>query len=94
MVFKVSDSKKAVLYNVLYVPKLACNLFSVRAATSKGNVVKFGRSRCWIRDRTGKLSGMGSLVNKLYQLDCEPVIREQASPACEQETDTDLWHNG
>ncbi len=32
MLFKVSDSQKAVLYNVLYVPKLTCNLFSVRAA--------------------------------------------------------------
>ena len=29
MLFKVSDSKRAVMYNVLYVPKLACNLFSV-----------------------------------------------------------------
>ena len=28
---------------------------------------------------------MGSLVNKLYQLNCEPT-REQASPACEQKT--------
>ena len=27
---------KAVLYDVLLVPKLACNLFSVRAATRKG----------------------------------------------------------
>ena len=33
------QSKGVVLYNVLYVPKLACNLFSVRAAVAKGNVV-------------------------------------------------------
>ena len=39
MLFKVSDSKRAVMYDVLYVPKLACNLFSVRAAAWKGNVV-------------------------------------------------------
>ena len=90
--FKVSDPKKAVLYNVLYVPKLACNLFSVRAAASKGNVIKFGHSRCWIRGRAGKLYGMGSLVNKLYQLDCEPATKEQASPACEQRNDMDLRH--
>ena len=32
MTFNVSKPKKAVMYNVLYVPKLACNLFSVRAA--------------------------------------------------------------
>jgi hypothetical protein len=51
--FKVSDSKRAVMYDVLYVPKLACNLFSVRAAARKGNVIKFGRSKCWIRDQSG-----------------------------------------
>ena len=32
---------------------------------------------------------MGSLVAKLYQLDCEPVVTEQAS---EQGNDMDLWH--
>ena len=92
MLFRVSNSKRAVMYNVLYVPKLACNLFSVRAAAAKGNVVKFGRSRCWIRDRTGKLYGMGSLIDKLYQLDCEPAVGERASAACEQRKDADLWH--
>ena len=46
MLFKVSTSKQAVMHNVFYVPKLACNLFSVRAATSKGSIVKFGHSRC------------------------------------------------
>ena len=92
MLFKVSDSKRAVMYNVLYVPKLACNLFSVRAAAGKGNIVKFGRSRCWIRDRNGKLYGMGSLVGKLYQLDCEPAPVEDASAVCERRNNMDLWH--
>ena len=32
MMFKVSDSKKTVMYDVLHIPKLACNLFSVKAA--------------------------------------------------------------
>ena len=65
MLFKVSKSKQAVMYDVLYVPKLACNLFSVGAAARKGNIIKFGCSKCWIRDRSGKLYGMGSLVDKL-----------------------------
>ena len=77
---------------MLYVPKLACNLFSVRAAASKGNIVRFGHSKCWIRDQAGKLRGMGSLVDKLYQLDCEPVISECASTVCEEGNDLDLWH--
>ena len=34
MLIKVSYPKKAVVHQVLYVPKLACNLFSVRAAAS------------------------------------------------------------
>lgn len=92
MLFKMSDPKRAVLYDVLYVPKLACNLFSVRAAVSKGNTVRFEQSKCWIRRRTGRLEGMGSLVGKLYQLDCEPITEEQASPAWEEKSDVNLWH--
>ena len=34
MVFKMSKPKKVTICNALYVPKLACNLFSVRAAVS------------------------------------------------------------
>lgn len=45
MQFKVSQPKKCVFYQVLYVSKLACNLFSVRAAAEKGNHVKFGHSQ-------------------------------------------------
>ena len=84
MVFNVSDPKRAIVHQVLYVPKLACNLFSVRAAAAKGNIIKFGHSKCWIRDRNGKLRGMGSLVDKTYQLNCEPVTKEQVSAALEE----------
>ena len=44
MLFKTSDPKDKVLCNVLYIPKLACNLFSVRAAAQKGNSIKFWQS--------------------------------------------------
>ena len=47
--------------SVLYVPKLACNLFSVRAVTQKGLVVQFGHSCCWIKDSTGKVVAKGKL---------------------------------
>ena len=92
MLFKVSKPKQAVMYNVLYVPQLACNLFSVGAAASKGNTVKLGHSKYWMQDRNGKLCGMGSLVDKMYQLDCQPVSMECASTASEQRNDADLWH--
>ena len=65
MLFRV---EQAVLYDVLHVPKLSCNLFSVRAAASKGNSVNFGQSKCWIFNRNRELCGMGYLVRKVYQL--------------------------
>lgn len=92
MLFKVSDPRQVELSGVLYVPKLTCNLFSVRAAASKGNTVKLEMSKCWIRSKTGRLKGMGCLVGRLYQLDCVPATREQASPAYEQKSDANLWH--
>ena len=58
-----------------YVPKLACNLLSVRTAASKGKSVEFSDEKCWIYNRTGNVCSMGSLLDKLYQLDCEPASR-------------------
>ncbi len=94
MQFKVSDPKKCVMHQVLYVPKLACNLFSVRAAASKGNCVKFGRSKCWIRNPRGRLLGMGSLVGKLYRLDCKATMPKHTSFVAhnQHEESADLWH--
>ena len=92
MQFKVSDPKRSVMYCVPYVPKLACNLFSVRAVASMGNVVKFAATKCWIRNSKGNLCGMGSLKDKMYLLNCEPVLHEHVSVASENENNTDLWH--
>ena len=93
MCFKVSQPKKFVMYKVLYVPKLACNLFSVRAAVSKGDFIKFGHSRCWIRDGNGHLHGMGTLVDKLYQLDCEAILSEAATLVnAQKDNNFDVWH--
>ena len=72
MTFKVSKNKSCIITNVLYVPKLTSNLFSVWAATSKGNSIKFGISKCWIKNKNGKLVGTGTLTNKLYILDYTP----------------------
>ncbi len=91
MKFKVSNPKPSVMYRVLYVPKLSCNLFSVRAAADRGNVVKFGKTRCWIRNRSGNLMGMGSLEDKLYCLDCEPAL-EHASVANSLSDDMNILH--
>lgn len=92
MLFKVSTSKRAVMYDVLHVPKLACNLFSVRAAAKKGNTVKFGQSRCWISGPKGTLKGMGFACGKLYHLKCKVLFAEENASVAENLSDTDLWH--
>jgi len=94
MSFRVSHPKINIMYGVLYVPKLTCNLFSVRAATAKGNTVNFGQGKCWIRDRQGGLRGMGLLKDKVYELKCECVSHkhEHASIVSEGEQGVDLWH--
>lgn len=92
MVFGISKPKKYVICQVLYVPKLTCNLFSVRAAAVKGKYIKFGHTKCWIRDSSGNLCGMGSLVDNLYHLDCKPVSMELASIVSKEHNDLDLWH--
>ena len=89
MLFPEAEAKKAVLYDVLYVPTCTCNLFSVRAVVAKANAVEFGPNSCCIWDENGKLRGMGSLADKLYQLDCEVVSTGYASGA---QSRSDLWH--
>ena len=89
MLFPGTEAKKAVLYDVLYVPKLTCNLFSVQAAVAKGNAVEFGPNDCCIWDENGTLRGKGSLADKLYQLDCQVVTIGHASVASSR---SNLWH--
>ena len=90
MTFKVSSPRPATVYDVLYVPRLTCNLFSVRAATKRGNQVKFGPDKCWVRDSNGQLRGMGKLVGKLYQLECK--VRLPAGEHVSVAVNNDLWH--
>lgn len=52
--FPGTEAKKAVLYDVLYVPKLTCSLFSVLAAVAKGYAVGFGSNNWCIWDENGK----------------------------------------
>ena len=54
--------------------------------------VRVGFAQDCSNNRIRNVCGMGSLVDKLYQLDCEPVSSEYASVASEQECDLDLWH--
>ena len=96
MEFKISNKKRCVMHNVLFVPNLTCNLFSVRAAVAMGNSIKFGKYKCWIRNSHGALCGMDTLSNKLYQLDCTQVkvfsehVNYSSTPEYKR---IDLWHH-
>ena len=85
--------KECMIYKVLHAPKLACNLFSVRAVASRGKSIKFSDNKCWIYNRAGNACGMCSIVYKIYQLDCETVTSECATVVSEQGCVIDLWHH-
>ena len=72
VISQIQHGKKVVRWmtDVLYVPKLTNNLFSDRAAPSKGNVISFSHEFCWIRNKKRKLIGTGSPMGKLYKLNC------------------------
>ena len=58
----LSYAKKSIIYEVLYVPQLICNLFSVKIVASEGNFMSFDHSLCWIRGSDVKLNGMDTLL--------------------------------
>ena len=80
------------MQDVLYIPKLLGNLFSVGAATRKGNTMQFKKSLCYIRGIDGALQGMGTQRSDgLYQLDVEgslPVCHGASSASVA----ASLWH--
>jgi len=86
------ERKQCVIYKALYVPKLACNLFSVRAAAAKGKSMKFCNRKCFICSRANNVCGTGTLVGKPYQLNCKPIASDHVSVASEKTHEVDLWH--
>ena len=95
---ETSEGKKTTMMGgVLYVPKLACNLFSVRAVTQKGQIVQFGQNVCWIKCR-GKVLAKGRLVNRMYQLNCETLSTEDSMSVADAYVNNNkhgqlnLWH--
>ena len=81
--------------DVLFVPKLAGNLFSVRAVARNQKVISFGHKYCWIRNKERQLVGSGSTLGKLYKLDCvvQKPLRESVHTAKESQIgEVELWH--
>ena len=90
---KEKDQQKSILTKVLYVPKLATNLFSAQAAASKGKVVQFGHTLCWIKNSGGQVVARGRLIGNMYHLDCNvSKPGNEGSVANGTGTKLDLWH--
>lgn len=85
------STQPAVLHKVLYVPQLALNLFSVKAATKRGKKVDFGKRQCIIRGAKQQVCGKGTSRGNLYYLDAKPSV-EFASVAVKKPEKIDLWH--
>uniref|UniRef100_A0A1X7TQ29 Uncharacterized protein n=1 Tax=Amphimedon queenslandica TaxID=400682 RepID=A0A1X7TQ29_AMPQE len=96
-VSKLPNNKRMIgwMHNVLYVPKLSSNLFSVRESASNGNSTFFG-TNCWIRNQRKQLIGVGLPVGKLYRLDgtIQKSNKQSAFTSNEkrESTSIDVWH--
>ena len=60
--------EKGSIRNVLLVPQLHCNLFSVGAAADQGFTAEFGQDGCQLKSY-GKVIVTGSRMNRMYVLD-------------------------
>ena len=80
---------KFTISNVLFIPQLTNNLFSVKAATKHGHVVLFNDAECWVRCPEGRKVQLGLANGKLYEMRCK-VIHDSAAIVHEKEVD--MWH--
>jgi hypothetical protein len=76
------------LMDVLYVPKLSCNLLSVGAAADQKLTVEFNKENCRFKTEDGKTVATGRRINKMYKLD---KFQENASLA-KSYNHLKLWH--
>ena len=89
LVMNVPNCKdnKCTLHDVLLVPDLAYNLFSVSKATEAGKSTEFTKSACSIREAKGnKLVAQGYKEGSLYYLDHQDI------PAQAHAASSETWH--
>ena len=84
----MNSNQSITLQDVLYVPKLSCNLLSVGAAADKGITVDFGQDYCNFK-MDDHVIASGTRNNKMYYLDYE--AENEANVASNVEG-LKLWH--
>ena len=80
------------LHNVLYVPQLFYNLFSVSRAAEKGKTTSFSKDSCQVIDANNKLVATASKVGSLYYLNCQTSHQVNVAKDQCNEIKEDVWH--
>ena len=94
---KVEENyKRAKLQDVLYVPDLAKNLFSVSAVTKKKYSMSFDQEKCVIVDKNGNVVGSGKVCDNLFVLDVPQMKKKShdvnAASELSEASSEHLWH--
>ena len=84
-------SKRCKLRDVLHVPSLSYNLFSVSVAADREKTVRFGQANCQILDDK-KLVAVGTKVGELYYLNCHTIGVYSHSAVTQAGSKEDNWH--
>ena len=87
------ESEKCTLQNVLYVPRLCYNLFSVSVTTERGKTVRFSKDSCQVLDE-GKLVAVATKGGELYYLNFHVSgVCSNAAESKVTESKEDRWHH-
>ena len=86
---QLNQGRTGTLKDVLYVPKLSCNLLSVGRAADQNMTVKFDQDKCYFKDSNGQMVATGTRQNRMYQLDFRNMNRAIVADAGNR---LKLWH--
>ena len=82
-------TKKCSLHDVLYTPRLSCNLLSVSKADEAKKPVHFWNGGCEIVNSRNEVIAMATKVGKLYYLE---FCQKQQANVAEKNSKEKLWH--
>jgi hypothetical protein len=82
------------LRNVLYTPDAPNCLLSLSRIDDSGGRVDFGDGKCWIKNKDGKVVGMGDKHQRLYLLKARAILEEpeHSNYASTRKLTWDQWH--
>lgn len=84
---------RSILNDVLFVPGLNVNLFSIKCVTNRGYDVTFSKNQVIIKRGTEvKMTGSHGNGSKLYQLNFEADNHSSAQAAVASDSTINIWH--